>query len=71
MTPRYSFVRTERCIAILVDGILFRILPDKVRFQLDRIGDDPNDVVKAEYDTIMKEAKFKKNLYGVFGYIRL
>ena len=52
LKPRYSFARTSKCIAILVDNILFRIFPDQVKFQLDRLGDEPDDKVRKEFEDI-------------------
>ena len=38
--PKYEFHRNENVISIVRDNILFRIYPDQLKFQLDRLGEN-------------------------------
>jgi hypothetical protein len=46
LPPKCEFHRTDNCIAIVRDSILFRYFPKAKKFQLDRLGED----AKAEPD---------------------
>jgi len=54
------------------DKILFRIYPKQLKFQLDRINDSVDSKqVDVDYTDIVKKSKFSKNVFGVFGYIKM
>lgn len=69
--PPFKFYRTGDCISLERDGILFRIFPKPLKFQLDRLGDINNKKVDEEFSKIQTQSSIKKSVYGVFGYIKL
>jgi len=71
LPPKCEFHRTEDCIAIVRDSILFRYFPVLKKFQLDRLGEDPKADPDKDYRDIQAKSKVKKQVYGVFGYIQM
>mmetsp|Transcript_2728 Transcript_2728/g.4644 ORF Transcript_2728/g.4644 Transcript_2728/m.4644 type:complete len:416 (+) Transcript_2728:18-1265(+) len=71
LQPKFQLTRTLSCISLLRDGILLRITPREMKFQLDSLNDSQNPNVEQEYAEIKRAAKFTKALYGVFGYVKL
>ena len=67
--PKCEFHRTDNCIAIVRDNILFRYFPEQKKFQLDRLGEDAKADPDIQYRDIQAKSKVKKQIYGVFGYI--
>ena len=67
--PKLEFHRTDDCISIVRDHILFRLFPKQLKFQLDRIGE--KNKADEEYRDIVKNAKVKTSIYGVFGYMKM
>ena len=48
----FQFYRTNDCISLERDNILFRIYPKPLKFQLDRLGDIKNKKTDQEYSVI-------------------
>ena len=71
MQPKYQLTRTPNVISLTRDNILLRITPSLMKFQLDRLGDDPTNPVNRDHSEIQRASTFTKALYGVFGYIKL
>ena len=53
------------------DDFLFRIYPSKLTFQLDRFNDPKAPRLADDYESLKRNAKSKKSIYGVFGYIKM
>ena len=68
MSPKFGFHVTDDVIALTRDNILLRIYPRSMKFQLDRLGSVD---VEKELTDIKVKTKRSKQLYGVFGYIKL
>ena len=69
--PKYLFHRTNFAISLMRDNILLRITPSQMKFQLDRLRDEPSCQVTKDFTDIQRQSVFTKTVYGVFGYIKL
>ena len=67
--PKYEFHRNENVISIVRDNILFRIYPEQLKFQLDRLGEGNKS--DQEYREIVQSSKVNKSLFGIFGFLKM
>ena len=69
LPPKFQLNRTSDCISLTRDGIMFRIFPKLLQFQIDRL--EEGSQAEKDFNQIQKSSAMSMKVYGVFGYIKL